>query len=184
MKKFLFVIVLHMCFFVSGCDYLYSLLHKEGAEEKRLVGEVVPYKENEHVEEIQILLKIYGYAPGKIDGVLGFRTRDAIKKFQEDQGLAPSRFVDEQTWEKLKVFKDNEFIINNKLNLSLVQTALKNAGFNCGAVDGQWGKKTENAVKEFQKAHRLKVDGRVGYQTLVKLAEFITIVYNAPQRKE
>ncbi|HNV23421.1 MAG TPA: peptidoglycan-binding protein [Candidatus Omnitrophota bacterium] len=172
-KNLLFILML--CFILGGCDYLYSLLHKEGAQEKKLVGEVVPYKENENVEQIQSLLKIYGYNPGKIDGVLGFRTRDAIKRFQEEQGLNPSRFVDEDTWNYLKVFKDNKFIIDDKLNVSLVQQALEKAGFRPGKIDGEWGKKTENAVKEFQKAHRLKVDGRVGYQTLLKLSEFVVI---------
>ena len=112
--------------------------------------------------------------------MLGFRTRDAIKKFQEDQGLTPSRFVDDETWAKLKIFKDNEFIFNNKLNISLVQRALEEAGYNVGKIDGEWGKKTEGAVKEFQKAHRLKVDGRVGYQTLFKLSEFIFSEERAP----
>jgi len=178
-----FIFLIALLSFV-GCDYLYSLLHKEGAQEKKLVGEVVPYKENENVEEIQWLLKIYGYNPGKIDGVLGFRTRDAIKQFQEDRGIPPSRFVDEETWMRLKIFKDNQFVVNNKLNISLVQTALKKAGFDCGRIDGAWGKKTESAVKQFQKAHRLKMDGRVGYQTLVKLSEFILFEDNSISKEE
>jgi peptidoglycan hydrolase-like protein with peptidoglycan-binding domain len=180
-RNILFLICFLLFSSLTGCDYLYSLLDKKGSQEKKLVGEVVPYKENENVQEIQSLLKIYGYNPGKIDGVLGFRTRDAIKRFQEDQGINPSRFMDEETWSRLKIFKDNQFIVNNKLNVSLVQTALKSAGFNSGKIDGDWGKKTESAVRQFQKAHQLKADGRVGYQTLLKLSEFIAFEKTSQQ---
>ncbi len=46
-----------------------------------------------------------------------------------------------------------------------VQTMLKNAGYDPGQLDGIYGKKTERAVKRFQKDHRLKVDGIVGKMT-------------------
>ncbi len=36
---------------------------------------------------IQELLTSFGYSPGLADGVIGFKTRDAIRKYQEDQDL-------------------------------------------------------------------------------------------------
>lgn len=45
-----------------------------------------------------------------------------------------------------------------------VQRALVAHGLNV-AVDGRFGRQTRAAVKAFQKAHRLTVDGRVGAQT-------------------
>lgn len=46
-----------------------------------------------------------------------------------------------------------------------LQIALKNAGYDPGQTDGIFGKKTERAVKRFQKDHRLKVDGIAGEKT-------------------
>ncbi|MCX5713582.1 MAG: peptidoglycan-binding domain-containing protein [Candidatus Omnitrophica bacterium] len=46
-----------------------------------------------------------------------------------------------------------------------IQTALKNAGFYTGEVDGKLGPKTKKAIEEFQAAHNLKADGKVGSQT-------------------
>jgi peptidoglycan hydrolase-like protein with peptidoglycan-binding domain len=54
-----------------------------------------------------------------------------------------------------------------------IQTALKNAGYYQGAVDGKMGKKTRRAVREFQKANKLPVDGRVGKNTWAALKEYL-----------
>jgi peptidoglycan hydrolase-like protein with peptidoglycan-binding domain len=50
-----------------------------------------------------------------------------------------------------------------------LQTLLNRAGFNCGVVDGDFGEKTDAAVRAFQKAKGLTVDGVVGEQTLSAL---------------
>jgi len=54
-------------------------------------------------------------------------------------------------------------------DVKAVQTALKAAGFSPGAIDGVFGKFTQAAVKKFQKARGLKVDGVVGKITTVAL---------------
>ncbi|WP_226666755.1 peptidoglycan-binding protein [Metabacillus litoralis] len=50
-----------------------------------------------------------------------------------------------------------------------VQTKLTKLTLYNGSIDAVYGKKTENAVKQFQRLHHLKVDGIVGKQTLTKL---------------
>jgi len=162
-----------LCFYSSGCDFVYRMVHKEGAEEKELVGDVLPHESNLAVEEIQSLLKLYGYNPGNVDGILGRRTRDTVERFQRENGLEGSRVVDQATWQKLSVFKNNGFVVDNKLNVRLVQEVLKKAGFDPGQMDGKFGPKTKSAVLRFQEAHQLKVDGKVGYQTLTKLSLFL-----------
>ncbi len=161
------------CFFLTGCDLLYHLLHKEGAEEKELLGDIVPFQKNPAVEEVQALLSIYGYSPGKADGVIGLQTRNAVEEFQRDNGLKETRFVDRATWEKLTVFKENNLVVQNKLNVKLVQTALKEAGFDPGAIDGKMGTKTKKAIMAFQNAVGLQADGKIGYKTLLKLSEVL-----------
>jgi peptidoglycan hydrolase-like protein with peptidoglycan-binding domain len=54
-----------------------------------------------------------------------------------------------------------------------IQTALKNAGYYQGAIDGKIGKNTRQAIKEFQKANNLPVDGKVGKKTWVVLKDYL-----------
>jgi len=158
--------------FLQGCDIIYRYLDKEGAEEKDLVGEVLPFERNPTVEEIQIMLKIYGYDLGRADGILGGRTRNAIERFQKDNELEVSRFVDDATWSKLKIFKEYGLIVEGHLNGELIQQLLVAAGHNVGLIDGNIGPKTTKAVKDFQKEHNLKVDGKIGYKTLTALSQY------------
>lgn len=50
--------------------------------------------------------------------------------------------------------------------VSQIQTVLKNQGFYTGSVDGVFGSATEKAVKAFQSAYGLTVDGKAGTRTL------------------
>jgi len=51
-----------------------------------------------------------------------------------------------------------------------IQTALKNAGFYEGSIDGKVGPMTKKAIEEFQKANNLQPDGKVGPKTWVALS--------------
>ncbi len=50
-----------------------------------------------------------------------------------------------------------------------VQTALKNAGYYKGEIDGKIGPKSKQAILDFQKDNDLMVDGKVGPKTWTKL---------------
>lgn len=54
-------------------------------------------------------------------------------------------------------------------DVATAQTALNSLGYNAGRVDGVFGAGTEGAVKQFQAAHRLLVDGIVGPQSWAAL---------------
>jgi len=162
---------------LTGCEQVYYLLHKEGAQEKRRIGTSNPAEKNEKVLEIQRLLKLYGYPIGKVDGKIGPNTRQVIVQFQKDNGLELTRFVDNATWEKLNMFAGSGLIIDGEVNIGQVQMALKNAGFDTGPVDGQMGKRTKAMLASFQKRKGLKADGIIGFKTLRELAEYL------PKRK-
>lgn len=54
-----------------------------------------------------------------------------------------------------------------------VQTALQNAGYDPGPIDGRTGKQTRIAIRAFQRAHDLKEDGKVGARTWELLREYL-----------
>ncbi|MDD5196975.1 MAG: peptidoglycan-binding domain-containing protein [Candidatus Omnitrophota bacterium] len=56
-----------------------------------------------------------------------------------------------------------------------IQNALAKAGFDPGKIDGRLGKKTRQALKAFQKAHNLKVNGKADRRTWAVLSEYLSL---------
>jgi peptidoglycan hydrolase-like protein with peptidoglycan-binding domain len=54
-----------------------------------------------------------------------------------------------------------------------IQTALKNAGYYTGAIDGKIGPKTKQAIIAFQAANSLEADGKVGPKTWLVLSPYL-----------
>ena len=55
-----------------------------------------------------------------------------------------------------------------------IQTALKNAGYYTGPVDGKIGPLSKRAIQEFQKANSLDADGKVGPKTWAVLSKYLS----------
>lgn len=163
-----------MIFLTScGCEKIYYLLQKEGAEEKAIVGEALPLEANAKVEEVQKLLKLYGYPIGNVDGKIGPATRASILQFQKNNGLDETRFIDNATWAKLHMFDECGLIADGSISVQGVQLALLNAGFEVGKADGVMGPKTKKMIVEFQKSKGLRGDGVIGLQTLTYLSQHL-----------
>jgi len=57
-------------------------------------------------KEIQSALKNAGYYKGDVDGQIGSKTRDALKKFQSANGLNPDGVFGSRTWAVLSKYLD------------------------------------------------------------------------------
>ncbi|MDT3429178.1 peptidoglycan hydrolase-like protein with peptidoglycan-binding domain [Paenibacillus forsythiae] len=57
-------------------------------------------------------------------------------------------------------------------DVARIQTLLQKAGFTPGTVDSDFGSKTDEAVRNFQKANNLEVDGIVGKDTWALLQKY------------
>jgi competence protein ComGC len=68
---------------------------------KRVIPEV---KSRPKARQIQMALQNAGYNPGSIDGRMGRQTRDAIRAFQEANGLLVDGKVGRQTWGLLREY--------------------------------------------------------------------------------
>ena len=60
-------------------------------------------EQNEEITKVQEALQAKGENPGAIDGIMGRKTRAALKKFQEQNKLKATGTLDQQTAEKLGV---------------------------------------------------------------------------------
>ena len=103
---------------------------------------------------------------------------EAIKAFQQERGLTSTGLVNEITQRALDEARwrlgDRILLLTNPVlirgdDVSALQGRLVELGFNCGKVDGVYGVKTEDAVKEFQKSVGIVVDGKCGPSTLISL---------------
>lgn|SRR3989338_3433161 len=67
-------------------------------------------------------------------------------------------------------YKESE--MPQEIPIKQVQLALKKAGFYKGDIDGKTGPRTKEAIRAFQKARGLKVDGVVGKATWQALSRY------------
>ena len=114
----------------------------------------------EQVRVIQWMLKArqYDIGPTSVDGIFGSFTENAVIAFQGSQGLAASGQVDGPTWEKLIISSDvgstgsQVFALQECLNLALSLAHQL-------AVDGNFGPKTAEAVRQFRQQQNLTENG-------------------------
>lgn len=64
--------------------------------------------------------------------------------------------------------------LKSRERIKQIQTALRNAGFYKGKIDGLTGPETKKATRAFQKSKGLHPDGVVGTRTWEKLREYLT----------
>jgi peptidoglycan hydrolase-like protein with peptidoglycan-binding domain len=79
-----------------------SSAKEEKAENKAMA------KGSEQIRKIQEALKEKAEDPGAVDGIMGKKTRAAVRAFQKANGIKVTGAVDDQTAEKLGLQKSNE----------------------------------------------------------------------------
>ncbi|MBE9223884.1 peptidoglycan-binding protein [Phormidium sp. LEGE 05292] len=123
------------------------------------------------VKFLQEILNSYGYSL-KVDGDFGKLTEAAVKKFQQSRDLTVDGIVGEKTWNALLPDEPSKYPILRRDStgyyVTLLQDRLNVIGYPL-KIDGIFGEKTEAAVKMFQKAQGLVVDGIVGKYTWSEL---------------
>lgn len=114
MKKIFFLVIAGLLIVSTGCanskTYKKTSAPDSGREETvtALAAQdrsVAPMTN----KEVQIALKNAGYYAGSIDGILGSRSRDAIRKFQQDNGLKDDSVAGPKTQEKLRKYVNTKY---------------------------------------------------------------------------
>lgn len=134
------------------------------------------------VRRMQERLIALGYLGGKASGRFDDATFDAIYAFQQRNVSYADGIAGPMTLEKLysssaKRASTTQGVIGVTLErgtmdsdaVRSVQSKLKQLGYYNGGIDGDFGATTESAVKAFQAANNLTVDGKVGQGTSNRL---------------
>ena len=157
--------------------------------------------ERDAIRNLQRYLRQLYYAdpsipPVPIDGIYDTATRDALIKFQQEQGLYPSGVADKETWDRLyaeylasidfhsapellplfpRVPNDYSLALGDEYFLvSIVQFLLNELrmiydSFIPLVINGIYDEATEANIREFQKKNRLPQTGRTDKATWNKL---------------
>lgn len=132
------------------------------------------------VKELQEALKAKGYFNyPTATGYYGEITEKAVATFQKAVGLSSTGEATLETIERLIAFGKSGAPTNVVLRqgmtsplVTALQLQLKEAGYFKQEPTGYYGRATTQAVRAFQKANGLKVDGIAGKQTLTALQNY------------
>ncbi len=140
--------------------------------------EVGGTNDGETVKKVQQRLVDLHYLPypekdaegkGVVTTTYGSMCAKAITKFQERNGIKQTGKCDKATYDKLMSDKVTAYTMKEKDKLDIIKTiqdALIKKGYLKGKSTGYCGTDTVAAVKAFQKANNLTVDGQAGTKTL------------------
>jgi hypothetical protein len=142
------------------------------------------------IAALQVAMRALGLYPHPVDGITGPWTQGAVRTFQARRGLTVDGIAGPQTRGALgKRGKPNlgaRPMRRGKRgwDVAALQFLLHERGFEPNGLDGGFGPNTENAVRRFQTAAGLTVDGIAGPTTLGALrgAEVISRGPSSPVR--
>lgn len=149
------------------------------------------------VSQVKIRLNELEYFNGTMDDVFDAALTAAVRDFQTRNDLGVDGIVGTKTWDKMfndanVVYKSDVVLPtmsihgnNVKADVQALQNVLFNTYFFYGSCDGIYGVDTEAAVRAFQGAAGLTVDGMAGNATrkkLLSIAEAKNAVKRPPVR--
>lgn len=125
---------------------------------------------------LQFILNEYGYNLS-VDGIFGTRTLNAVRDFQRNNSLSVDGIVGNNTWKTLLTLPPYPLLKENYRGayVKFLQQLLESNLYPVGNIDGIFGSRTLNAVKAFQQANGLTVDGIVGNNTWNALTNLETL---------
>ena len=126
------------------------------------------------VRALQRRLRAVGADPGPVDGRFGPLTEAAVRRFQSARGLGVDGIVGPRTRPALRAPAPlargaGRDVRHGSGRVRALQRQLRALGAHPGPVDGRFGPQTEAAVRRFQRARGLAVDGIVGPHTTRRL---------------
>ncbi len=122
------------------------------------------------LQRLLVMIKELDYTG--IDGVFGPNTQAAVESFQQGEGLAVDGIVGPDTWAALPADPHTPVLQRgasgadvHRLQTGLHAYAGGGQGADPGPIDGDFGPRTEHAVRVYQSERGVAVDGIVGDRT-------------------
>jgi peptidoglycan hydrolase-like protein with peptidoglycan-binding domain len=120
------------------------------------------------LQRIFVMTKVL--LPANITGNFDSTTQQAVEDFQQGAGLTVDGIVGPNTWQAFPADPNTPLLSHGSSGsvVTALQNGLKKYGTSAtdpGNVDGDFGPKTEGAVKAYQQDRGVQADGVVGDQT-------------------
>lgn len=141
------------------------------------------------IVRLQVELRAHGFNPGGADGHFGSKTKKALKEFQSAYGLKQTMVADKATWavlNSLSVGIRAGSVVRSGSSgkqVEYLQKALIGLGYLSGSADGSYGAKTREAVRKYQSAYGLSVDGNAGRNTMTSIKNTMIALQSDLTRK-
>lgn len=118
----------------------------------------------EQILELQTLLNGLGHDSGSPDGLFGSNTRRAVRAFQAEQGLIadgfPTSALLDQVRVRAGVAPPEPPRPLDSGGVRELQRLLNDLGHDAGPADGRIGSRTRSAIRAFERAQGMNVNGR------------------------
>ena len=136
------------------------------------VDEMPPGMREAYIRGIQEELAAHGYKPGPADGLMGPRTRRAIRKYQRDAGLPVNGIATKEILDHMKFVQPKVHAKPEPKPSGLVydvQVKLRELGYYHGPLDGVTGPASREAARAFRYDAGLPVSGAINEDLLARL---------------
>ena len=151
---------------------------------------IAPGETGEAVQQLQHRLGEAGYLPdaGVTPDLYCSGTQQGVRAFQEDRGLTVSGICDDDTWTALLEawwdLGDRSLMLRSPNlrgdDVAELQRLLSRLGFDCGRIDGIFGQKLNQALRDFQLNAGLDVDGVCHSHTVTVLRRLSRMTGDGP----
>lgn len=127
------------------------------------------------VAALQVAMRDLGLYPHPVDGITGPWTQHAVKSFQRRHHLAVDGVAGPKTRRALgrrgrpRLGSRPMHRGNRGWDVAALQFLLSSRGYGPGGFDGVFGPNTSLAVRRFQRAAALSIDGIAGSETIAAL---------------
>ena len=126
------------------------------------------------VKRVQrVFVRAKELGPDDVDGVFGPRTEQAVKDFQQSNGLVVDGIVGPVTWSHIHPYREASPTLKaGSLGpvVAMLQGILKTGFGYAGAIDGVYGPVTEAVVRQYQTNSSLPVTGIMDERTWLQPA--------------